>query len=302
MCNATFTMYPADQAATSKQAKRARFNNQVLVNEIPSHRTYSADERASSWYSLGDYRRFKLGIDFDMLCLVVGSGSRHIDPDCKFARQFRRPRSENDAKVAQESFDHQHSTSTIGSSSLPNILLNEDSHSHCYITRLQRRNDKDDLSLTQNELQESIKLIERQQTRYTQTKRYMQQLHQMKQQMNKHHELYVKNIHQQKYIQQEKEQHPRLFAPKQKHAVGLIYDKKGNNRGDLSHSLFAEEPLDISITFSRHQKQKRRPVVGDSKLIFDKKQRTKVPINFDAVIESAIRLATDNNDDDANNS
>lgn len=291
-------MYPADQAdqaSTSKQGKRASFNNQVLVNEIPSHRTYSSDERASSWYTLDDYRRFKLGIDFDMLCLVVGSGSRHIDPDCRYARQFRRPKSENDTKLAQEAFGHEHSTATVGSSSLPNFQLNEDSQRYFYTN-------KDDLRITQNELQESIKLVERQQTRYTQTKRYIQQLHQIQEHADKLHQLHVKNVHQQKNIQKEEEKHLRPFFPKQKHAVGLVYDNKGNNRGDLSHSIFAEEPLDINITLNTHQKQKRGPVGRDSISIIDKKQRTKMPINVHAVIESAIRLATDSNDEDAKNS
>ena len=43
-----------------RKRRRARFNNEVTVTEIPSHRVYSFEERFAVWYSQSEYRCFNL--------------------------------------------------------------------------------------------------------------------------------------------------------------------------------------------------------------------------------------------------
>ena len=60
---------PTDKQNTAKNTptrrgqlrkKRARFNNVVTVTEIPSRRVYTPDERFAVWYTVSDYRCFRL--------------------------------------------------------------------------------------------------------------------------------------------------------------------------------------------------------------------------------------------------
>ena len=44
----------------SRQKKVVQFNNIVIINEIPTHRLLTLDERSSIWYTGIDYRWFSL--------------------------------------------------------------------------------------------------------------------------------------------------------------------------------------------------------------------------------------------------
>ena len=46
--------------SSSRQRKVVQFNNIVIINEIPTHRLLTLDERSSIWYTGIDYRWFSL--------------------------------------------------------------------------------------------------------------------------------------------------------------------------------------------------------------------------------------------------
>ena len=46
--------------SSSRQRKVVKFNNIVIINEIPTHRLLTLDERSLIWYTGIDYRCFSL--------------------------------------------------------------------------------------------------------------------------------------------------------------------------------------------------------------------------------------------------